>query len=74
MFSGLSNIMPYLALILIVHTVMAALAIINVVQRRKVAGGRKWLWMVVIVIMVILGPVIYFFAGRIVEDSHDAES
>ena len=74
MFSGLSSIMPYLVPVLVIHAAMVVLAIMDVLQRKKVAGDRKWPWIIAIIIMVILGPVIYFFVGRVVEDVHNAES
>ena len=74
MFSGFNNIMPYLLPVFIIHTATAALALVNVVQRKKVAGGHKLPWIIVIAIIVILGPVIYYFTGRITEDVHNAEN
>ena len=74
MLSGFNNAIPYLLPVLIVHTATAVLAIVNIVQRKKVAGNHKLPWIITVAIIVILGPVIYYFAGRVAEDIHNAEN
>ncbi|MCL2474825.1 MAG: PLDc N-terminal domain-containing protein [Chloroflexi bacterium] len=74
MFSGLNDAMPYLLPVLIVHATAAALVIVNIFQRKKVAGGHKLPWIIAAVIIVILGPAIYYFVGRVAEDMHNAKN
>lgn len=31
---------------------------------RRVRGGNKWIWAVVIVLGELIGPLVYFFFGR----------
>jgi len=39
-------------------------ALVDLVRRERVVGGRKWIWAVVIVCFSLLGAVVYFAAGR----------
>jgi hypothetical protein len=39
-------------------------AIIDLAQRRVVTWGNKWIWAAIIVLFGIVGPIVYFVAGR----------
>jgi hypothetical protein len=41
-------------------------ALVDLARRPKeqVRGSNKWLWVAIIVLAEILGPIIYFVAGR----------
>ncbi len=45
---------------------LLVLALVDVLRRpdEAVTGGRRWVWILVIVLMQTLGPIIYFAAGR----------
>lgn len=56
--------------LLVLQFVMQIIAIINLVKRDKVRFNNKWIWVVIIVLGNILGPIIYFaFRGTNDEDS-----
>ncbi|MEW6034202.1 MAG: PLD nuclease N-terminal domain-containing protein [Chloroflexota bacterium] len=43
---------------------LMAFALYDLVKRKRVKGGSKWTWGVLIVVVNIIGPVLYFVLGR----------
>ena len=43
---------------------LAIYALIDLWRRNRVAGGRKWVWAIVILIGNLAGPVLYLAVGR----------
>jgi hypothetical protein len=39
-------------------------AIIDLVQRQVVTWNNKWVWVAIIVVFGLIGPIVYFVAGR----------
>ncbi|MCK7486716.1 MAG: PLD nuclease N-terminal domain-containing protein [Bacillus subtilis] len=39
---------------------MQIIAIVNLVKREKVRFNNKWIWVAIILLFNILGPIIYF--------------
>jgi hypothetical protein len=39
-------------------------ALFDLVKRKRVRGGNKWLWGIIIVVVEIFGPILYFVLGR----------
>ncbi len=39
-------------------------ALVDLVRRPRVKGGNKWLWAIVIVLVNVVGPLVYFVLGR----------
>ena len=60
----LKDALPYLVPVLVLEIVLLFVAIIDLDRRRYVTGGNKLVWVLVIVIISIIGPVIYFVFGR----------
>lgn len=50
--------------IVIIELGLMVFALVDLVRRRNVRGGNKWVWGVIIVVIEIIGPIIYFVAGR----------
>jgi TctA family transporter len=63
-FEALKNALPYLIPLLVLEIVLLFVAIIDLDRRRYVTGNNKLVWVLVIVIFGIIGPVIYFVFGR----------
>ncbi len=61
---ALKNVLPYLIPLLVLEIVLLFVAIIDLDRRRYVTGNNKLVWVLVIVIIGIIGPVIYFVFGR----------
>ncbi len=63
-FAAFKEALPYLIPLLVLEIVLLFVAIIDLDRRRYVTGNNKLVWVLVIVIIGIIGPVIYFIFGR----------
>ena len=60
------QIMKYLPLLIPLFLVQLGLmifALIDLIKREK-TKGPKWLWVIIVVFVNMIGPIIYFVAGR----------
>lgn len=57
------ELIPLLIPIIILQFGLMVAALIDVIKREK-TKGPKWVWIVVIVLVNLFGPIIYFIAGR----------
>lgn len=56
-------IVLFLPLILI-QLGLLVFALLDLVKRKRVKGGNKWLWGILIVVISFIGPILYFVLGR----------
>jgi len=56
--------LPYLIPLLILEIVLLAVAVIDLDRREHVTGNNKLVWVLVIALIGIVGPIIYFVFGR----------
>jgi len=49
---------------LLIQLGLLVLSLVDLIRRKKVRGGNKWLWGVLIVCVSIIGPVLYLVLGR----------
>jgi hypothetical protein len=54
---------PLLIPIIILQFGLMIAALIDLVKREK-TKGPKWVWILVIVLVNLFGPIVYFVAGR----------
>ncbi|CAN5709248.1 hypothetical protein BH23CHL5_BH23CHL5_15980 [soil metagenome] len=59
-----------IAFLLIVQFALMLVALLDLARRDEVVGGKKWLWLLLILLANIVGPIIYL--GRNVPPSVDA--
>jgi hypothetical protein len=59
----IKELIPLLIPIVILQFGLMVAALIDVIKREK-TKGPKWVWIVVIVLVNLFGPIIYFIAGR----------
>lgn len=59
----LVNNLPILAPIIIIQLILIIVAIIDLI-RIETTNGPKWLWVLIIFFINILGPILYFVIGR----------
>ncbi|MFC4388852.1 PLD nuclease N-terminal domain-containing protein [Gracilibacillus marinus] len=59
----LTEMLPIIAPILIIQFILMIVAIISLVKT-EATNGPKWLWAIIIVVVNIIGPVLYFIIGR----------
>ena len=44
---------------------LAVFCIVDILRRPAVLGGRKWLWIVLVLLFSLAGPIIYLAVGRV---------
>ena len=54
--------------------VSALVSLARTPESRVALGGRKWLWVLIIVLGEILGPIVYFAGGRLPAYAEDRPS
>ena len=50
--------------LILVEIGLVAFALYDLVKRKRVKGGNKWVWGVIIVVVNLIGPILYFVIGR----------
>ena len=61
----LKSYLIYLIPIFIIQLGLQLYAIVVLFrQDTTVRGGKKWIWLIVIVLLEILGPIVFFILGR----------
>lgn len=59
----LTRILPMLAPLVLIQLVLMIAGLVDWLRRER-TRGPKWVWLVVIVVCSIIGPVAYFLIGR----------
>ena len=61
----LEEVLPFLIPILVLELALIAFALYDLTRpERRVKGGSKLVWGIVIVVFQLLGPLVYFLVGR----------
>lgn len=55
--------LPVLIPLFILQLVLLVLALVDLIKREK-TRGPKWLWVVIIIMVSMIGPIVYFVLGR----------
>ena len=63
---GLEELIPYLPLLIPLFVIQIGLMITALIDllKQNSTRGPKWMWVVIILFVNIIGPIIYFVAGR----------
>jgi hypothetical protein len=61
--NNLQDILPLLLPIIVVQLALIVVALRDLMRRRTVRG-EKWMWVIIIVFVNMLGPILYFVLGR----------
>jgi hypothetical protein len=59
----LLDLAPLLVPVILIQLGLIVTALVDLIKRSK-TRGPKWLWVVIILIFGIIGPIIYFVIGR----------
>ncbi|MCP4416882.1 MAG: PLDc_N domain-containing protein [Chloroflexi bacterium] len=59
----LTEYLPLLIPIIIINLALIIFALIDL-SRREQTRGPKWIWVLVILFVNMVGPIIYFLVGR----------
>ena len=60
----LFEIMPLLAPILLVDIILAVAAVRHILRHPRYRFGNKNMWLVIVVVLLLFGPIIYFVFGK----------
>lgn len=63
MFEQIQPYIPLLIPLLILQLILMITALLDLARRAQ-TRGPKWVWVLVILFVNIIGPIIYFVAGR----------
>jgi hypothetical protein len=58
------DMLPFLIPVLLIELALLVIAILDLVKREYVTGGNKIVWIVIIVLVSMFGPIIYLIFGR----------
>ena len=61
--SQIRELLPFLWPLFVIQLGLIIFALVDLI-RRTVARGPKWVWVLVIVFINIIGPIVYFVVGR----------
>jgi hypothetical protein len=61
---GLIENLPFLMPIIIIDVILAITALIHVLKHSNYRFGNKVLWVVIVLLFQIIGPIVYFTFGR----------
>jgi hypothetical protein len=56
--------LPFLIPLLIIQVALMVIALVDLKNRERVRGGNKVVWVLVIILISIIGPIIYLLVGR----------
>jgi 4-amino-4-deoxy-L-arabinose transferase-like glycosyltransferase len=76
MFEDIMEYLPFLIPLLIVWLVLLISALIHALRHPNYKIGNRVIWILVIALVIIIGPVLYFTIGRgeSTEDDYDEHS
>jgi len=62
-----TNVLIAVGVLVVVQLTLQIIALVSLVKtptERVTIGGKKWIWAVIIILGEIIGPIIWFVAGR----------
>ena len=59
----LQEFLPLLIPLLIVQLVLVVFALLDL-SKRQITRGPKWMWVLIILFVSMIGPVVYFLVAR----------
>jgi hypothetical protein len=60
----LLSYLPFLVPLVVIQLALMLYALIDLVRRERVKHLPKWLWLLIILLGELIGPLIYLVAGR----------
>ena len=61
--SQIQEYLPFLIPVLVIQLFLMISALVDLIRRPSVKGP-KWVWALIIIFVNLIGPIIYFVAGR----------
>lgn len=50
--------------LVVVELALLVFALRDLIRRKRVKGGNKWVWGIIVVVFGLIGPILYFVLGR----------
>jgi hypothetical protein len=60
----LKDMLPFLIPLVIIEVALLVIALVDLIRRENVRGDSKVVWIIVIIVFGVIGPVVYFLFGR----------
>ena len=60
---NINSLIPFLIPIVLLQLGLMLFALVDL-SRRQRTKGPKWVWMLVIIFVNLIGPIVYFVVGR----------
>lgn len=64
MLNTLFEILPLLVPVLLIDIALAVTAVRHVLRHPRYRFGNKTMWLVIVVVLLLFGPIIYFVFGK----------
>lgn len=62
--SDLQAYLPFLIPIAVVELALAVAALVHVFRHKNYRFGNRIFWVIVVIVLEIIGPILYFTVGR----------
>jgi len=62
-FERFLQLLPYLIPVILLELILLVIALLDLLRREK-TNGPKWLWVLVIIFIQLIGPITYLIIGR----------
>jgi hypothetical protein len=59
-----AKVLPFLIPLVVIQIALMVVALLDLLNRKRVKGGSKLVWGLVIVLVNTIGPIVYLLAGR----------
>lgn len=60
----LLELLPFLIPVLIIDIILAVVAVHHILHHSNYRFGNKTIWLVIVLVMLLFGPIIYFIFGK----------
>lgn len=60
----LFEMLPFLVPVLLADIALAAAAVMHILRHPRCRFGNRAMWLVIVVVILLFGPVIYFVLGK----------
>jgi hypothetical protein len=61
--STFQQMLPYLIPVILIEIILLIFALRDLVKQQA-TRGPKWMWVIIILFVQIVGPIVYFLVGR----------
>ena len=58
------RLLPLLIPLFLIEVGLMVVALVDVIRRERVRGGNKVVWILVVVLVGVIGPIVYLLFGR----------